>query len=84
MVDDEAGAEFGLEPGGLGGHDVAGVGDVHELLHGYGVEGEGECHFAGVDAATEFVEAADASYEVDAFVGSEVVDAEYVAENEVA
>lgn len=33
LVDDEAGAELGLKPCGLGGHDVSGVGDVHELLH---------------------------------------------------
>ena len=39
-MDDQSRAELGLEPGGLGGHDVACVGNVHELLHRYGIEGE--------------------------------------------
>ena len=32
----------------LGGHDVAGVGNVHELLHRYGIEGEGHLHLTAI------------------------------------
>ena len=39
-MDDDARTELGLEPGGFGRHDVARVGDVDELLHRNGVEGE--------------------------------------------
>ena len=35
-MDEEAGAEFGFEPGALGGHDLVGVGDGHELFDGDG------------------------------------------------
>ena len=41
-VDGQAGTEFRLEPGRLGRHDVAGVGDVDELLHRDGIEREGD------------------------------------------
>ena len=41
-VDGEAGTEFRLEPCGLRRHDVAGVGDVDELLHRDRVKREGD------------------------------------------
>ena len=37
LVDGQAAAELGLKPGGLGRHDIAGVGNVDELLHGHRV-----------------------------------------------
>ena len=49
-MDHEAGAELGLEPGGLRGHDVAGVGNVDNLLHAHGIEGECDLYLANVDA----------------------------------
>ena len=84
FVDDEAGAELGLEPCGLRRHDVAGVGYAHELLHRDGIQGEGHCHLAAVDTALELSEAADAADEVDALVAAQVGDAEKVAQDEVA
>ena len=44
LVDYQSRAQLGLKPGGLGGHDVAGVGNIHELLHRHGIEGEGHLH----------------------------------------
>lgn len=41
-LDDETGAEFWFEPCAFGRHDLAGVGDVHELVDGDREEGEGE------------------------------------------
>ena len=84
LVDHEAGAQLRLEPGGLWGHDVAGVGNVDNLLHADGIEGEGDLHLAAVDATFQLAEAADAAHEVDALVGAQVFDAEYLVEDEVA
>ena len=83
-MDHEAGAQLGLEPGGLRRHDVAGVGNVDDLLHAHGIEGEGDLHLAVVDATFQLAEAADAADEVDALVGTEVLDAEHLVEHEVA
>ena len=67
----------------LGGHDVAGVGDIHQLFHAHRVEGEGKGHFARVDTAFEFFEAAYTAYEINAFVAAKVGDANDVAQYEV-
>ena len=74
-MDYEPAAEFRLKPGGLGRHDFAAVGDVHDLLHGNGIEGEGEFHLAAVDALLQLAEAAQAAHEVDALVATQVLDA---------
>lgn len=82
-MDYEAGAKFRLEPCGLRRHDVAGVGNVDELVHRDRIEGKGHLHLTGVDAALKFVETADTTYEVDSFVGAEVSDTEDIAQDEV-
>lgn len=35
FVDDQSGAKFGFEPGGLGRHDISRVCNIDQLLHGY-------------------------------------------------
>ena len=75
-VDEEAGAELGLEPGGLGGHHLSRGGDGHHLADRGGLHGEGDGGLAGVDVALELGGAADAADEVDARVGARVADAE--------
>ena len=59
LVNHKAGAEFGLvlwlpnltrQPGGLRRLDAAGVGNVDNLLHAHGIEGEGDLYLADVDA----------------------------------
>ena len=82
-MDHEAGAELGLKPGGLWGHDVAGVGNVDNLLHADGVEGEGDLHLTVVNAAFQLAEATDTANKVDALVGAEVFDAKHLVEDEV-
>ena len=82
VVDDHAGAEFRLEPGGLGGHDVAGVGNAHHLFHRHGIERQGGLHLSAVDAATQFVESAQTADEIDALGGTEVGDAQLFVENQ--
>ena len=72
FMDHQTRAELGLDPRGLGGHDVARVGNVHELLHRYGIEGEGHLHLTAIDTTLELAETADATDEVDALVLAQV------------
>ena len=81
-MDYETAAQFRLKPGGLGRHDFAAVGDVHDLLHGNGIESEGKFHFAAIHALLQFAKAAQAAYEVDALVAAQVLDAQEFVENE--
>ena len=83
-VDDEARPEFGLEPSGFRGHDVACVGNIHKLFHADGIEREGHGHLARIDATLEFAESPDAADKVDALVRTQVGDAENVAEYAVS
>jgi len=61
LVDYETGTQLGLKPSGLGGHDVAGVGNVDNLFHADGIEGEGDLHFAVVHTTFQLAEATDAT-----------------------
>lgn len=72
----ESASKLGLKPSALWRHDLACVGDVHELLDSGWEHGEGHCGFAGVDAFFEFLGAANAADEVDSFAGSWVFDTE--------
>ena len=82
VVDDHAGAEFRLEPGGFGGHDVAGVGNAHHLFHRDGIERQGSLHLAAVDTSPQFVEPTQTADEIDALGGAEIGDAELFVENQ--
>ena len=79
----QTGTEFGLEPGGFRWHDIAGIGNADKLVHRHGIESQSGCHFAGVDTAAEFFQAADAAYEVHALVGAEVMDSKDVAQDKI-
>ena len=81
-MDYKPAAEFRLKPGGLGRHDFATVGDVHDLLHGNGIEGEGKFHLAAIHALLQFAEAAQAAYEVDALVAAQILDAQEFVEDQ--
>ena len=67
----------------IGKHDVAGVGNIHELLHRHGIKGEGHLHLTAIDAALELAQATDATHEVDALVLAQVTQAEDVMQDEV-
>ena len=41
FVNHKTRAQFRLKPSGLWRHDVARVGNIHYLVHRYGIEGEG-------------------------------------------
>ena len=83
FVDYESRAKFRFKPCCLGGHDVAAVGNIHQLFHRHREQREGHSHFAGIDTAFQFAEATDAADEVNALVATQVGDAENIAENEV-
>src|SRR5262245_23699993 len=75
-VDEEPAQELRLEPGALGRHDLAGVGDGHELLHRRRKQGDGERGLARVDPRLELALAPDAAHEVDARVRPLIADAQ--------
>jgi len=80
-VDGQAAEEFGVEVGGLLGHDVAGEGDVFKLVEGDGLDEEGEVGGAGLDEGHGFggvAEVADVTGGFD-FIGAE---AEQVVEED--
>ena len=83
-MDDEARTQFGLKPGSLGRHDLATVGNVDDLLHGHGIEGQSHLHLATVNTTFQFAQAADTANEVDALVGTQVGDAQDVAQDIIA
>lgn len=83
LVNHKSGAQLGFKPRGLGGHDIAGVCYIHELLHRHGIERQSHFHLSRIHSALEFAEAADTAHEVDALVAAQVSDAEYVAEYEI-
>src|SRR6476619_2529628 len=78
---EKAVAKLGLEPGGLGRHDAAAVGDGHQIVDGHGVHRK--CHrgVAGVDGPHERVRSARAADKVDALVRPDVADVEQVLEH---
>lgn len=65
-----------LKPSCLGRHDVARIGDVHQLLHGNGIEGQCHFHLTTVHPLLQFAQPADTADKVDTLVGTEVFDAE--------
>lgn len=67
-------AELGFEPGGLWGHDVTGVGNGDQLLHGNGIQCKSGSHFTRVNAVFQCAQATYSTYEVYALTGPQVFD----------
>ena len=80
----QAAAQFGLKPGCLGRHDLTAVGNVHNLLHGDGVESQCGTHLTAVHAAFQFAETTQSANEVDALGGTQVADVQNLIENQPA
>src|SRR6202522_4309036 len=59
-------AELRLEPGALGGHDAARVGNGHQILDAGRKEGESAGVFFSIDKFFQFRRAADAADEMNA------------------
>ena len=82
-MDQQTVAELGFEPGALGRHDFAGIGDVHELVESGREHGKGAGAFTAVDALHEFTESANATDKVNALGSTGVVDIEERLEDEL-
>ena len=83
-MDNESGAEFGFKPCGLGRHDVATVGDVHNLLHRHGIESQCHAHLSTIDTTLELAKSTQTANEVDAVAAAKVLDAKQVVEYQTA
>ena len=68
-------AQFGFEPSGFGGHDVASFGYAHHLIHSHRIEGKGGFHLSTVYSALEFGESTKSTHEVHTFGATKVRDA---------
>ena len=82
-MDCETGTELRLEPCGLRRHDVAAVGDVGELLHGNRIKRESDLHLTIVHAAGKLAETTDSTYEINAFVRTEILDTQNLVKNQI-
>jgi hypothetical protein len=69
-------AELRLEPGALGRHDAAGVGDGHQILDARREHRKRAGVFAAVHQLFQFRRAANAADEIDALARARVVNAE--------
>ena len=82
-MDDEPRTQLRFEPCRLGWHDITRISNVHQLLHADGIEGQGHFHLAAIHTLLQLAQPADTAHEVDALVRTEVLDAEYLVQNEV-
>lgn len=69
-------AQLGFKPGAFGRHHIAAVGNIEQLLYADRVKAESHFHLPAVHAFFQFAEAADATYEINPFVGTLVFNAQ--------
>ena len=69
-------AELGLEPGALGRHDAAGIGDAHQIFNARRKHGKCADVFAAVNELFQLRRAADATDEIDALARARISDPE--------
>ena len=72
-----------FKPRGFRRHDVARIGNVHQLLHGNRIECQRHLHFAAVHTFLQFTQSADTAHKVDTLVRAQVLDAENLVQNQV-
>ena len=82
-MNQQAVAELGFKPGALGRHNLASVGDVHELIEGGRIHGKGAGAFTAIDALHEFAETTDATDKVDALGSTRIVNVEERLQHEL-
>ena len=68
LMDNQAGTQFRFEPGCLGRHDITGIGNIHQLLHGDRIKRQRDLHLATVHTTLQFTQPTDTAYEIDAFM----------------
>ena len=72
LMDNQAGTQFRFEPGCLGRHDITGIGNIHQLLHGYGIKSQSYFHFSTVNTLLQFSQTADTAYKVNTLIRTEI------------
>ena len=72
-MDNQAGTQFRFEPGCLGRHDITGIGNIHQLLHGDRIKSQSHLHLATVHAMLQFSQATDAAYKINAFIRAKIL-----------
>lgn len=75
-MDDESRTEFRLEPRCLGRHDVAGISDIHQLLHADRIKRQSYLHLSAVHPTLQLAQPTDATHKVYTLVGSQILDAQ--------
>ena len=68
-------SEFGLKPGGLGGHQPARIRHGKQLIDGGGIQGKSHLHIR-LRPSLQFFQPADSSHKVNALVGLGIPDAQ--------
>ena len=63
LMDNQTGTQFRFEPGCLGRHDITGIGNIHQLLHGDRIKRQRDLHLA---------QPTDTAYEIDAFIRTKI------------
>ena len=72
LMDNQAGTQFRFEPGCLGRHDITGIGNIHQLLHGDRIKRQRDLHLATVHTTLQFTQPTDTAYEIDAFIRTKI------------
>ena len=64
LMDNQTGTQFRFEPGCLGRHDITGIGNIHQLLHGDRIKRQRDLHLATVHTTLQFSQPTDTAYEI--------------------
>ena len=80
-MSEEAAPEFGFEPGRLGGHDLAGIGDPKQLVHAGGVQTETDGPVTVIGESFQLGGSSAATDETDPGVEARVADSQEWLEN---
>ena len=65
-----------FEPSGLGRHDIAGIGNVHQLLHGHRITRQSHFHLTADPPLLHLAQPAEPADNGETLVGTEVFDTE--------
>lgn len=63
---------FGSNQVVLGGMNITGIGNIHQLLHGDRIKRQRDLHLATVHTTLQFSQPTDTAYEIDAFIRTKI------------
>lgn len=72
LMDNQTGTQFRFEPGCLGRHDITGIGNIHQLLHGDRIKRQRDLHLATVHTTLQFTQPTDTAYKINAFIRTKI------------